>query len=61
MNYRLTHQAESDIKAIYQYTVEYFGEGQAREYLEGLEYSFELLTDNPGLGRVWDGKGRRYI
>ena len=61
MIYRLTRQAQSDIKEIYLYTVEYFGEGQAREYLDGLEYSFDLLTDNPNLGRLWDGKGRRYI
>ncbi|MCH7624277.1 MAG: type II toxin-antitoxin system RelE/ParE family toxin [Nitrospinae bacterium] len=47
MTYRLTRQAKSDIKTIYRYTVEYFGEGQAQEYLDGLEYSFDLLTDNP--------------
>jgi toxin ParE1/3/4 len=56
MTYRLTRQAQSDIKAIYHYTVEYFGERQAREYLDGLDYSFDLLTDNPKLGRLWDGK-----
>lgn len=61
MTYRHTRQAQSDIKAIYHYTVEQFGEGQAREYLEGLDYSFDLLTDNPKLGRLWDGKGRRYV
>jgi toxin ParE1/3/4 len=61
MTYRLTRQAQSDIKAIYHYTVEYFGERQAREYLDGLDYSFDLLTDNPKLGRLWDGKGRRYV
>ena len=61
MTYRLTRQAQSDIKAIYHYTVEYFGESQAHEYLEGLDYSFDLLTDNPKLGRLWDGKGRRYV
>lgn len=61
MTFRLTRQAQSDIKAIYHYTVEFFGEGQAHEYLEGLDYSFDLLTDNPKLGRLWDGKGRRYV
>ena len=61
MTYRLTRQAQFDIKGIYRYTVEFFGNAQAREYLDGLEYSFELLTDNPKLGRLWDGKGRRYI
>jgi len=61
MIYRLTRQAQSDIKAIYHYTVENFGEEQAKEYLNGLGYSFDLLTDNPKIGRLWDGKGRRYI
>jgi toxin ParE1/3/4 len=61
MTYRLTRQAQSDIKAIYHYTVEYFGEGQAQEYLEGLDYSFDLLTDNPKIGRAIDGKRRRYV
>ena len=61
MTYRLTRQAKSDIKAIYRYTVEYFGEGQAQEYLDGLEYSFDLLTDNPNIGRLFEGKIRRYV
>ena len=61
MTYRLSRQAKSDIKAIYRYTVKYFGEGQAQEYLDGLYYSFDLLLDNPELGRVWDGQKRRYI
>ena len=61
MTYRLTRRAQSDIKTIYRYTVEYFGDRQAREYLDGLEYSFDLLTDNPKLGRLWDGKKRRYV
>jgi toxin ParE1/3/4 len=61
MTYRLTRQAKSDIKAIYHYTVEYFGQGQAQEYLDGLEYSFDLLTDNPNIGRLFEGKIRRYV
>lgn len=47
MTFRLTWQGQSDIKEIYRYTVEYFGEDQAREYLDGLEYSFDLLTETP--------------
>ncbi len=61
MTYRLTRQAKSDIKAIYHYTVEYFGDSQAREYLDGLEYSFDLLMDNPNMGRLFSKKIRRYI
>lgn len=58
---RLTWQAKSNIKGIYHYTVKYFGEGQAREYLDGLDYSFDLLTDNPNMGRLFDGAIRRYV
>ena len=61
MTLRLTRQAKSDLKAIYHYTVENFGEGQAREYLDGLDYSFDLLTDNPKMGRLFDESIRRYI
>jgi plasmid stabilization system protein ParE len=61
MIYRLTRKEKSDIKAIYRYTVEYFEEGQAQEYLEGLEYSFGLLTDNPNMGRLSDENTRRYV
>lgn len=61
MTFWLTRQAKSDLKAIYRYTVEYFGEGQALEYLNGLEYSFDLLTDNPNMGRLFDEKIRRYV
>lgn len=61
MIYRLTRHAQSDIKAIYHYTVKHFGEGQAQEYLDGLAYSFDLLTDNPKMGRLFDEKTRRYV
>ena len=61
MTYRLSRQARSDIKAITRYTVEYFGEGQAQEYLDGLFYSFDLLMDNPKMGRAFEGTMRRYV
>ena len=61
MTLRLTRQAKSDIKAIYHYTIENFGEGQAQEYLDGLDYSFDLLTDNPKMGRLFEGDIRRYV
>lgn len=61
MNLRLTQLAKSDLKEIYRYTVENFGESQAREYLEGLDHSFDLLTDNPKMGRLVEENIRRYI
>ena len=61
MTYRLTRQAKSDIKTIYRYTVENFGGGQAQKYLDGLEYSFDMLADNPKMGLLVDEKIRCYF
>jgi toxin ParE1/3/4 len=61
MIYALSHQAKADIKAIIRYTDRHFGPAQTEEYIDGLFYSFELLTDNPRMGREWDGEKRRYI
>ncbi len=52
MEYELSGLARSNIKDIARYTVQYFDEAQADEYLDGLFYSFDLLTDNPKMGRV---------
>jgi toxin ParE1/3/4 len=61
MIYQLSRQAKADIKAIIRYTDRYFGEAQTAEYIDGLFYSFGLLTDNPRMGREWDGDKRRYV
>lgn len=64
MIYQLSEQARTDIKDIIRYTVEHFGEGQADEYADGLFYSFDLLTDNPRMGKsvrsTLSGHLRRY-
>ena len=64
MEYELSELARSNIKDIARYTIENFGEAQADEYLDGLFYSFDLLTDNPRMGKhvVSDLSGnlRRY-
>ncbi|MGF1620896.1 MAG: type II toxin-antitoxin system RelE/ParE family toxin [Rhodomicrobiaceae bacterium] len=61
MIYELSRQAKADIKTIIGYTDRYFGEAQTAEYIDGLFYSFGLLTDNPRMGREWDGDKRRYV
>ncbi|WP_298987413.1 type II toxin-antitoxin system RelE/ParE family toxin [uncultured Roseibium sp.] len=64
MIYELSEQARADIKEIIRYTIENFGTDQADEYTDGLFYSFDLLTDNPRLGksvlRELGGNVRRY-
>lgn len=51
MNYRLTRRAKADIVSIYNYTVDNFGHVQADVYLGGLDAVFEILCDQPKLGR----------
>ena len=60
MIYRLTRRAQADIEQIYRYTIENFGAVQAELYLGGLDYTFDLLTDNPNMGIQFSGQVRRY-
>jgi plasmid stabilization system protein ParE len=59
--WRLTRQAKADIEAIIRYTDRHFGPAQTAEYVGGLYYSFEVVGDNPRMGREWDGGKFRYI
>ena len=52
MRYELSERARQDIKDIIRYTLERFGPQQADEYADGLFYSFDLLTDNPRMGKA---------
>lgn len=47
----LTAKAEDDLAAIAGFTIKTFGVEQARCYRDVLKASFELLADNPELGR----------
>jgi toxin ParE1/3/4 len=48
--YELSIEADKDIDAIFDYTLEEFGMDQAVAYLSGLDDSFTQLLDNPELG-----------
>lgn len=61
MRCQVMRAAERDIEDIISYTDENFGQGKTDEYLSGLYYSFELLSDNPKMGRVFDAARRYYI
>jgi toxin ParE1/3/4 len=52
--YRLTNEAESDLLKMFLYGFETFGLTQAEEYREGMVRCFELLAENPCLGRKAD-------
>lgn len=49
--FKLSVKAHADIKKILRYSFQQFGESQAIKYKSGLEASFQLLADNPNMGR----------
>ena len=61
MNYELSRRESAQIDEIIRYTDENFGPQQTTDYLTGLYTSFDILTDNPRLGREWAAGKRRYI
>ena len=50
--YRLTVRAEGHLQAIFEFSIERFGERQALKYQASIIACFELLADNPKLGRL---------
>jgi len=52
--YRLTNEAEADLLKMFLYGFEIFGLAQAEEYRVGMARCFELLAQNPRLGRKAD-------
>lgn len=50
-HYRLTRKADNDLVALYEYGIDAFGLIRAQDYLIGLHDCFELLAENPVLGR----------
>ena len=52
--YRLTRQADRNLIDIYLYTAERFGIRQADCYADGLQSTFNVLVENPKMGRAAD-------
>jgi toxin ParE1/3/4 len=50
--FRLTVRAQQNLQAIFEFSVEWFGERQAQKYQAGMLACFELLAENPKLGRL---------
>lgn len=51
MAYRLSRRAKDDIVAVYVQGAKTFGDRQADTYHDRLQRSFEMLSDNPRMGR----------
>ncbi len=54
VSYSLTREADLDLEEIYEYTIHKFGLEQADKYLLGLHDRFQILVQNPMLGRSAD-------
>ncbi|MGH7153442.1 MAG: type II toxin-antitoxin system RelE/ParE family toxin [Acetobacteraceae bacterium] len=52
--YRLTRDADADLRELFLYGFETFGLAQAEDYRDSMTRCFELLADNPKLGRKAD-------
>jgi toxin ParE1/3/4 len=50
-DYGLTQQADAQLFEILRYSLTHFGEGQAQKYHDELLWCFQMLADNPQLGR----------
>lgn len=57
-SFRLTERAADDIVALYVQGIEWFGPQQADSYVDDLQNCFQLLADNPRLGRAAPAAGR---
>ena len=53
--FKLSVKARAEIKKIFRYSFQQFGENQAVKYKVGLEECFQLLADNPDMGRECNG------
>lgn len=49
--YSLTRPAESDLKSIIRYTMKTWGRAQTKRYSQGLRECFQMLANNPSIGR----------
>ncbi len=50
--YFTTRKADDDLKEIYRYTLRSWGIKQARSYNKTLEAMFDMLSQNPSMGKT---------
>lgn len=62
MDFKLSRKAAAVVDEVILYTDENFGPEQTADYVGGLINSFELLAQNPRMGKLICGsEARRYI
>ncbi len=61
MGYKVRPFADRQLREIYRYTYKNFGETQADKYLLELDAVFEMIADNPHIGRSYIGETRQFL
>lgn len=54
MRVTFSRRAKADVRAIWNYTAEFWGEGQAKVYIELIETAVQAIAADPKLGRPCD-------
>jgi toxin ParE1/3/4 len=54
MAYKLTPKAKEDLLSIVIYTLDIWGQNQARAYISGLKMTFSKLDSSPNIGKNID-------
>jgi len=54
VNYQLTKKATKELEQIYEYSIVNFGLKQAKSYFTSLSETFNLIGENPMIGRNCD-------
>lgn len=55
MKFQLSKWADRDLDKLTASSIRDFGVAQTQIHMGGLDYLFELLAENPKLGRKWKG------
>lgn len=50
--YRLSSLAKNDLISIFDFTIQNWGKGQARQYAKKLSHGFEMLSNSPEIGKT---------
>ncbi len=61
MRFKVSQEANHDLREIGRYTQKKWGKNQRRKYLTELDEKFALLADNPHLGRACDSIREDYF
>ena len=59
--YKLTHKAVEDLSKIWDYTFEIWSERPADKYYDELIINFQEITENPDLGKNYEGISKQLV